>query len=176
VREGSFPAPLARDPRRRGYDDTMPKQGTGGEFAPLPSTLERSPKKAQETYEATLESAEKTYEGDEARAHRAAWASVKHGFEKVGDHWEPKDHRGPSDPRAAQGGPNPNAPSYRGVDVNGKTKAELADEARALGAHVTTKMTKLELAEQIEKANDRATRKARDDDRRGNDDSASTVM
>ena len=80
----------------------MPAKGKDGEFAPLPSTLERSPKKAQDTYEQTLESAEKTYDGDEERAHRAAWASVKHSFEKVGDHWEPKDHKGPSDPRAAR--------------------------------------------------------------------------
>ncbi|MEA2689776.1 MAG: hypothetical protein QOD51_2383, partial [Candidatus Eremiobacteraeota bacterium] len=94
----------------------MPEKGNEGEFAPLPSTLERSPKKAQETYEKTLESAEKTYDGDEERAHRAAWASVKHSFEKVGDHWEPKDHKGPSDPRAAEHGPNASGASYGGVD------------------------------------------------------------
>jgi hypothetical protein len=32
----------------------MPSKGKDGEFAPLPSTLERSPKKAQDTYEETL--------------------------------------------------------------------------------------------------------------------------
>ena len=83
----------------------MPSKGKRGEFAPLPSTLERSPQKAQDTYEDTLEQAEQTYAGDEERAHRVAWASVKHSFEKVGDHWEPKDHKGPSDPRSAEGGP-----------------------------------------------------------------------
>ena len=114
----------------------MPEKGKNGEFAPLPSTLERSPKKAQDTYEKTLESAENTYDGDEERAHRAAWASVKHSFEKVGDHWEPKDHKGPSDPRAAQHGPNASGPSYGGVDVEGKTKEQLLGEARELGAHV----------------------------------------
>ena len=71
----------------------MPGKGKNGQFAPLPSTLERSPKKAQDTYEETLEHAEQEYGGDEARAHRVAWASVKHSFEKVGDHWEPKDER-----------------------------------------------------------------------------------
>ncbi|HEX3463602.1 MAG TPA: ChaB family protein [Candidatus Elarobacter sp.] len=139
----------------------MPAKGKNGEYADLPSTLERSPKKAQDTYEKTLESAEKTYDGDEERAHRAAWASVKHSFEKVGDHWEPKDERGPSDPRAEGHGPNPKGESYRGVDVEGKTKDELLDEARKLGAHVTTHMKKAEVAEAIERANDRETRKAR---------------
>ena len=60
--------------------------------ADLPSTLKRSPAKAQRTYAETLESAEQTYDGDEARARRTAWAAVKHSFEKRGDHWEPKDH------------------------------------------------------------------------------------
>ena len=140
----------------------MPDKGKTDEFAPLPSTLERSPKKAQDTYEKTLESAEKTYDGDEERAHRAAWASVKHSFEKVGDHWEPKDHKGPSDPRAAEGGPNATGASYGGVDVEGKTKDELLQEGRELGAHVTTHMRKDELATEIERANDRATRSARE--------------
>ena len=139
----------------------MPAKGQNGEYADLPSTLERSPKKAQDTYEKTLESAEKTYDGDEARAHRAAWASVKHSFEKVGDHWEPKDEKGPSDPRAESGGPDPQGESFRGVDVEGKTKDALLAEARDLGAHVTTHMRKSEIAEEIERANDRATRKAR---------------
>jgi cation transport regulator ChaB len=140
----------------------MPAKGKNGEYADLPSTLERSPEKAQDTYEKTLESAEKTYDGDEERAHRAAWASVKHSFEKVGDHWEPKDHKGPSDPRAAQRGPDASGASYGGVDVEGKTKDELIGEARALGAHVTTHMRKDEIAAEIERANDRATRRARE--------------
>ncbi len=130
--------------------------------APLPSTLERSPKKAQDTYEATLASAEKSYDGDEARAHRAAWAAVKHSFEKVGDHWEPKDERGPSDPRAKEGGPNPTGPSYGGVDVEGKSKAALLQQARDAGADVTTRSTKAEVAKAIETTNERATRAARE--------------
>jgi len=140
----------------------MPSKGKNGEFAPLPSTLDRSPKKAQDTYEETLESAEHTYAGDEERAHRVAWASVKHSFEKVGDHWEPKEHKGPSDPRAAEGGPNASGPSYGGVDVIGKTKDQLLEEARRLGAHATTHMTKAELATEIERANDREDRARRE--------------
>ena len=62
----------------------------------LPSTLQRSPRKVQRAYAETLDSAEDTYDGDEERAHRAAWASVKHIAEKQGDHWELKDDYGPS--------------------------------------------------------------------------------
>jgi hypothetical protein len=69
----------------------------------LPSTLERSPKKAQETWIKTHDAAVDEY-GEGERAHRTAYASLKHSFEKVGDHWEPKDEPGPSDPRAARGG------------------------------------------------------------------------
>src|SRR5437764_8661549 len=74
--------------------------------ADLPRTLKRSPAKAQRTYAETLDSAEKTYKGNEERAHRAAFASLKHSFEKVGDRWEPKKKRGPSDERAKQRGPS----------------------------------------------------------------------
>ncbi len=140
----------------------MPKNKKAADAAPLPSTLQRSPKKAQDTYEATLASAEKSYNGDEARAHRAAWSAVKHSFEKVGDRWEPKDERGPSDPRSEEGGPNASGPSYGGVDVEGKSKRELLERAGEAGAHVTTRMTKAELAHAIETANDRATRAARE--------------
>jgi cation transport regulator ChaB len=135
----------------------MPAKGSSGEFAELPSTLARSPKKAQDTYEATLESAETEYAGDEARAHRTAWAAVKHSFEKHGDHWETKDERGDSDPGSAEGGPDSTAPSYGGANVSGKTKDELLDEARAAGAHATTHMTKDEIGKELQHANDRAT-------------------
>jgi cation transport regulator ChaB len=139
----------------------MPNKGKSGEFAPLPSTLQRSPQKAQDTYEDTLENAEREYDGDEERAHRVAWGAVKHSFEKRGDHWEPKDDRGPSDDRAEIGGPSTRGASYGGVDVNGKTKDELLDEARAAGIHVTSHMTKADLGKALQKANERATRSAR---------------
>jgi hypothetical protein len=38
--------------------------------------------------------------GEHERAHRTAYASLKHDFEKVGDRWEQKDEPGPSDPRS----------------------------------------------------------------------------
>ena len=140
----------------------MAKKAEPDDSAPLPSTLERSPRKAKATYEKTLASAEQSYEGDEARAHRAAWSAVKHSFEKVGDHWEPKDERGPSDPRAAGSGPNASGASYGGVDFKGKSKDELLEEARRLDARVTTRMTKSEVAEAIARENERATRAARE--------------
>jgi cation transport regulator ChaB len=126
----------------------------------LPSTLQRSPRKVQRAYAETLESAEETYDGDEERAHRAAWAAVKHIAEKKGDHWELKDEYGPSDPRAASGGPNPRGKSYGGVDAQ-KTKEGLLEEAREAGIEGRSKMTKDELAEALRKYNDRETRKAR---------------
>jgi cation transport regulator ChaB len=62
----------------------------------LPSTLERSPAKVRRTYEEALDNALQEY-GDEERAHRTAWAAVKHIAEKKGDHWELKDEPGQSD-------------------------------------------------------------------------------
>src|SRR5215211_8722242 len=97
----------------------------------LPGTLERSPKKVQRTYEETLDSAHEQYDSEE-RAHRTAWAAVKHVAEKKGDHWEVKDEYGPSDEQAARGGraarENPK-PTQGGVDAN-KSKAELMEDAR----------------------------------------------
>src|SRR3954454_19106889 len=128
----------------------------------LPSTLQRSPKKVQDTYAKTLDSAEETYDSEE-RAHRAAWSSVKHVAEKSGDHWELKDEKGPSDPQAAKGGQAArasNARTYGGVDAS-KPKAELYEQAKRAGVDGRSKMTKDELARAIQRANDRATAKAR---------------
>jgi cation transport regulator ChaB len=129
----------------------------------LPSTLKRSPEKAQRTYLETLESAEKTYDGDEERAHRAAFAAVKHSFEKVGDHWEPKEHKGPSDTRAERGGQAALAgrgETHEGVDANA-SKSHLLDVARKLDIPGRSKMSKDELVDAIERANRRETARAR---------------
>ena len=61
----------------------------------LPATLERSSEHAQATYMHTLEAAEEVHGNGEA-AHRIAFGSLKHSFEKVGDHWEAKDERAPA--------------------------------------------------------------------------------
>ncbi len=129
----------------------------------LPSTLRRSPKKAQETWAKTHDSAVETY-GEGERAHRTAFSAVKHSFEKVGDRWEPKKEKGPSDPRAKQ--PTEKArrgrgKSYGGLDVEGRTKKELADLAKSLGVKVSSNMTKDQLGEVISKANQRKTAEAR---------------
>ena len=96
----------------------------------LPGTLQRSPAKAQRTYAETLESALKTYDGDEERAHRTAFAALKHSFEKVGDHWEQKDRKGPSDPGAKRGSGRETA---GGVDVEG-TRARSSWSGRSSSA------------------------------------------
>jgi cation transport regulator ChaB len=117
----------------------------------LPRTLKRSPAKAQRTYAETLANAEREY-GDGERAHRTAIAALKHSFEKVGDHWEPKERRGPSDPRAAQGGASARrgrGESFGGVDYFGSTADELRARAKRLGIRGRWKMNKKELARAI---------------------------
>jgi len=116
----------------------------------LPSTLRRSPEKAQETWAKTHDAAVGTY-GEGERAHRTAFASLKHSFEKVGDHWEPKDRPGPSDDQAA-GGAATSRPTAEGVDANA-TKKHLLDVARRLDVRGRSRMTKDELVEAIQRAN-----------------------
>ena len=118
----------------------------------LPGTLKRSPKKAQETFSKTLDSAHEQY-GSEERAHRTAYASLKRSFEKVGDHWEPKDEKGPSDPQA-KGGRSTNRETAGGVDVEGHSKKELQERARKLGIAGRSKMDKMELAQAIARKQD----------------------
>jgi len=117
----------------------------------LPGTLKRSPKKAQKTFAKAHDSAADQY-GDGERAHRVAFSALKHTHEKVGDHWEPKDEKGPSDPRAK----NPRARenkgrTYGGVDYYGNSKKELYERARKLGIEGRSSMSKEELAEAISK-------------------------
>src|SRR5271166_3780578 len=87
----------------------------------LPSTLRRSSGKVQRTFARAHDSAAEEY-GSEERAHRVAYAAVKHSFEKVGDHWEPKEAKGPSDKLAEGGGPQNTGPSAEGVDANASKK------------------------------------------------------
>lgn len=122
----------------------------------LPATLQRSPKKAQITYAETLESAEDQY-GEGERAHRTAFASLKHTFQKVDDHWERKKAKGPSDPRSARGGdPHRRAAgeSFGGVDFYGSTVAELRERAGRLGIPGRWRMRKAELARAIDRRQD----------------------
>ena len=124
----------------------------------MPSTIKRSPKKAQRTYIKAHDSAVDEY-GEGERAHRTALAAVKHSFEKVGDHWEPKAKKGPSDKKAA-GGRGTKAKTAGGVDANAG-KGHLRDLAKKLDISGRSKMKKSELVEAIQKANAKSTRKAR---------------
>jgi cation transport regulator ChaB len=128
----------------------------------LPSTIKRSPRKVQRVYEEALDNAHREYDSEE-RAHRTAWAAVKHVAEKHGDHWELKERKGPSDPQAAKGGAaarRGGGKTYGGVNAN-KPKDELYEEARKAGIEGRSRMTKEELAEALARHSTRETAKAR---------------
>jgi cation transport regulator ChaB len=142
--------------------NAMPKTTKSGEVRQdeLPGTLQRSGRKAQETFAKAHDSAAEQY-GDEERAHRVAYAALKHTHEKVGDRWEPKDHPGPSDEQA-EGGVHTHRPTAGGVDAKA-TKKHLGELARRLGIRGRSRMSRQELVEAIQRANERETRRARDD-------------
>jgi cation transport regulator ChaB len=137
----------------------MPKTTKSGKpiEEELPSTLQRSGKKAKETFAKAHDAAADQY-GDAERAHRTALSSLKHSFEKVGDHWEPKEQRGPSDSQA-EGGVDTDRATAGGVDANA-SKSHLLEVAKRLDVTGRSRMTKDELVEAIGKANDAASRKA----------------
>lgn len=93
----------------------------------LPDTLERSPKHAQEIYRETLKSAHETYDGDEERAHRVAYAALKRQYKKSGDRWVKKG-------------------------LMDSTREELYQRARQLDIHGRSSMDKQELAEAVRRA------------------------
>lgn len=134
----------------------MPKTTKGGapKKGELSSTLQRSSAKAQRTFAKAHDAAAQEY-GSEERAHRVAYSAVKHSFEKVGDHWEPKAKKGPSDQRARSGGPRASGASAEGVDANA-SKKHLLDVARRLDVRGRSTMTKSELVDAIKKHNRRA--------------------
>lgn len=138
----------------------MPKTTKGGKpkQSELPGTLRRSPARAQRTFTKAYDAAAEQYD-DEERAHRVAYAAVKHEFERVGDHWEPKEGSGPSD-RQAEGGAGTDRPTAGGVDANA-SKAHLYDIAKKLDVPGRSRMSRAELVDAIQKANERATRRAR---------------
>jgi hypothetical protein len=125
----------------------------------MPSTLRRSPKKAQDTWAKTHDAAVEQY-GEGERSHRTAFASLKHSFEKVADHWEPKRQRGPSDAQAAKSRPRGAGATAEGVDANA-SKAHLYEVASRLGIQGRSRMSKPELVDAIKKANRAASRRAR---------------
>ena len=131
----------------------MPKTTARGtaKQSELPDTLKRSSAKAQRTFAKAHDAAAQEY-GEGERAHRTAYAALKHSFEKVGDHWEPKDEKGPSDPRSTKSTAQKRrgeGETFGGVDVYGHTKAELYERARRLGIEGRSSMSKDELARAI---------------------------
>ncbi len=128
----------------------------------VPAPLERSEQHAQDTFVEAHDSAAHVHghEGDEGYAHRVAYAAVKHTYEKVGDHWEPKDEPGPSDARAESGGPHPTGSSAGGVDANA-TKAHLQQLAKRQGIPGRSRMTKGELVAALQRDSRRKDAAAR---------------
>ena len=123
----------------------------------LPATIQRSDAKAQRTYAKAHDSAVEEY-GEGERAHRVAFAALKHTHERIGDRWVPKDHPGPSD----EGGRGRRrGRTAGGVDANA-SKQHLYEVARDLHVKGRSAMTKAELVDAIQRANDASARRARE--------------
>ena len=141
----------------------MPKttKGGGAKQSELPSTLKKSPGKAQRTYAKAHDSAAEQY-GEGRRAHQTAYGALKHSYEKVGDHWEPKASKGPSDEQSARGGAGKSRVyrSEEGVDANA-SKSHLLNVARRLDIRGRSTMNKSDLVEAIKKANRRRSAESR---------------
>jgi cation transport regulator ChaB len=108
----------------------------------LPNTVARSGKKARRTFAKAYDSAMDEY-GEEERARRVAWSALKQTHEKVGKRWKkkPKDEAGVS------------------TESSKKHLYELAKELDIAGRST---MSKQQLVEAINKANEKATARARD--------------
>lgn len=138
----------------------MPKTTKSGQArkSELPSTLQRSGKKAQRTFAKAHDSAVEEY-GEGERAHRVAYSALKHTHEKIGDHWEPKDSNGPSD-KQAEGGRDTHRETAGGVNANA-SKKHLYEVAKRLDVQGRSTMTKDELVKAIQRANDNRSAKSR---------------
>ena len=124
----------------------------------LPSTIARSGGKAQRTFAKAHDSAADSY-GEGERANRTAYSALKHTHEKVGDHWEPKDGKGPSDAQAA-GGRGTGKDTKGGVDANA-SKAHLYEQAQRLGVEGRSTMSKEDLVDALQRASRRETARSR---------------
>ena len=133
----------------------MPKTTRKGQAKKeeLPDTIKRSDVKAQRTYAKAHDSAVEEY-GSGRRAHQVAYAALKHTHEKVGDHWESKEEKGPSDKQAKNprsgSRPGPDKPTAGGVGVKA-TKEHLYKRARQLDIPGRSQMNKGDLARALEK-------------------------
>ncbi len=127
----------------------------------LPSTVRRSPEKAQRTFAEVHDNAVEQY-GEGERAHRTAFAALKHSYEKVGDRWEPKKRKGPSDAQDAKTGAAARAGGRTagGVDVFGHTRSELLARAKRLDITGRHRMNKEDLGAAIAKREASRSRRA----------------
>jgi cation transport regulator ChaB len=120
----------------------------------LPSTLERSSPKAQRTWRKTHDAAADRY-GDDERAHRTAYASLKRTFEKKEGHWVRKSEPGPSDPRSKQPSTSDKragkGETFSGIDVEGNSRQALYERARKAGIQGRSRMNKKQLARALAK-------------------------
>jgi hypothetical protein len=151
----------------------MPKDSKGRERSrasddEMPSTVARSSEKARRTWKEVHDNAVEQY-GEGERAHRTAFAALKHTHEKQGDRWVPKDERGASDPRSEQSTADARAgkgETYGGIDYYGHTKKEFEQRAKSLGITGYSHMRKDELVKKIaqrersQEAKERRGRKA----------------
>ena len=119
----------------------------------LPSTLKRSPAKAQRTWAKAHDNAVQEY-GEGERAHRVAFSALKHSFERVDDRWVQKEQKGPSDPRAkkpARAARSGKGETFGGLDYYGHSRRELYERAKKLGVEGRSRMSKKELAAAVAK-------------------------
>jgi cation transport regulator ChaB len=141
----------------------MPKTTRSGrpKKEELPSTLRRSPEKAQRTFAKVHDNAVEQY-GEGERAHRTAFDALKHSYEKVGDRWVAKRKKGPSDAQAARSGPDarPRRQTAGGVDVLGHTREELLERAKRLGITGRHRMNKEDLGAAIAKRESSRSRRS----------------
>jgi hypothetical protein len=133
----------------------MPKDSKGREPSrkgdEMPSTVARSDEKARRTWQEVHDGAVEQY-GEGERAHRTAFAALKHTYEKQGDRWVPKGEKGPSDSRSEQSTPDAAAgkgETYGGIDYYGHTKKEFEQRAKSLGITGYSHMRKDELVKKI---------------------------
>ena len=95
---------------------------------------------AQHIYRAAHDSAVSEY-GEGERAHRIAFAAVKHEYKKVGDRWAPRAER-----KAVV------ASGSRAISSReGPTRAELYERAKRLDIPGRSKMTKDALAQAVKR-------------------------
>jgi hypothetical protein len=124
-----------------------------GKKTAVPDTIERSSAKAERTWRKAHDAAIEQY-GEGERAHRTAFAALKHTHEKKGDRWVRKAQKGPSDPQARKTGRaarEGRGETFAGVDYYGSTRDQLYERAKTLGVEGRSKMSKRELARAIAK-------------------------